>query len=618
MARDIARRDFIAGAGAASVAAAGAVGLAAGTELARADAAAGADAGTTETPWGTFDESGAFTPSFLIPPAPVDEADIVEEYEADVVVVGMGMAGICAARSALENGASVFAVEKGETWHLHSHQISAVNSQLFKDAGLEMPQEEIDFIVAKEAETYRERTSSALWKYMVEHCGEDFDWYLEPCPKYTVIDPNTLPTETDLDYKAILNICTSGLAPQAGRHFDDVSEEREQAAKEGGPYINLFNNPVNPNWDYTTERWPMFPGVIAIEPDQTEVGRHSAEYVEKNAQVRYSCWAKQLERDETGRVTGLVFADIDDKLYRVKAKNGVILATGSYGGNKQMVDYYNRTGGLCPDPGWVDTDARGEFCDMGEGLSMAAWAGAVIDPQDTHTFVSDSSGGSLGCDAFLLVDVNGKRFMNEDVTGEILGHKSIRMPQGTMWQIFDDDYPDQVGSMPIGHRCIWKIVDEVEEIPLGLFFDPIGMLTRSEVEAMTTYICDTVEELAEKMGVPADTLQATIDRYNELYDKGVDEDFGKRADRLAPVRKPPYYASKVTVPIVRLYYGGVRVDEGLHALNADQEPMQGLYVAGSLVGNRFHGCYPNLLMGQNHAGCTVFGRLAGKNAALGI
>ena len=208
--------------------------------------------------------------------------------------------------------------------------------------------------------------------------------------------------------------------------------------------------------------------------------------------------------------------------------------------------------------------------------------------------------------------------MNEDVTGEILGHKSIRMPQGTMWQIFDDDYPDQVGSMPIGHRCIWKIVDSVEEIPLGLFFDPIGMLTRSEVEAMTTYICDTVDELAEKMGVPADTLQTTIDRYNELYDKGVDEDFGKRADRLAPVRKPPYYASKVTVPIVRLYYGGVRVDEGLHALNADQEPMQGLYVAGSLVGNRFHGCYPNLLMGQNHAGCTVFGRLAGKNAALGI
>ena len=548
----------------------------------------------------------------------MDEADIVEEYEADVVVVGMGMAGICAARSALENGASVFAVEKSETWHLHSHQISAVNSQLFKDAGLEMPQEEIDFIVAKEAETYRERTSSALWKYMVEHCGEDFDWYLEPCPKYTVIDPNTLPTETDLDYKAILNICTSGLAPQAGRHFDDVSEEREQAAKEGGPYINLFNNPVNPNWDYTTERWPMFPGVIAIEPDQTEVGRYSAEYVEKNAQVRYSCWAKQLERDETGRVTGLVFADIDDKLYRVKAKNGVILATGSYGGNKQMVDYYNRTGGLCPDPGWVDTDARGEFCDMGEGLSMAAWAGAAIDPQDTHTFVSDSSGGSLGCDAFLLVDVNGKRFMNEDVTGEILGHKSIRMPQGTMWQIFDDDYPDQVGSMPIGHRCIWKIVDEVEEIPLGLFFDPIGMLTRSEVEAMTTYICDTVEELAEKMGVDAETLQATIDRYNELYDKGVDEDFGKRADRLAPVRKPPFYASKVTVPIVRLYYGGVRVDEDLHALNTDQEPMAGLYVAGSLVGNRFHGCYPNLLMGQNHAGCTVFGRLAGKNAALGI
>ncbi|MDR1185625.1 MAG: FAD-binding protein [Coriobacteriales bacterium] len=582
-------------------------------------AAGGGEAAGAGGDWGVFDENGVLTPKFLIAPDSISESDIVENFEADVVVIGFGLAGICAARSALENGASVFVVEKSDTYHLHSHQISAINSQIYKNAGLEMSREMMNYIISQETQTYRERTDSTIWKYMIEHCGEDFDWYLSLCPSYVVVNPLELAGETNLDYKAILNICTSGLAGPAGRHFDDVTSEREEAARSAGPYINLFNYPLNPNWDYKSERWPMFPGTIAIEPDQTQVGIYSAEYVENNATVKYACWAQQLLTDNTGRVIGVDFVDIDDKCYRVKAGNGVIIATGSYGGNKQMVDYYNRTGSLFPDPGWVDTDAKGQFTDMGEGLSMAAWAGAAIDPQDTHTFVSDSMGGSLGCDAFLLVDGDGHRFMNEDVTGEILGHKNVRVAKNKMFQIFDDDYPQYVGTMPIGHRCIWKIVDTVEEIPLGLFFDPIGMMTRQEVETMTTYICDTIGELAEKMEVDATTLKETIDRYNELYDIGTDEDFGKRADRLQPIRTAPFYATEITPPVARLYYGGIRIDENMKALNTtNYQSMEGLYVAGSCIGNRFHGCYPNILMGQNHAGCLVYGRLAGRNAALGV
>lgn len=135
---------------------------------------------------------------------------------------------------------------------------------------------------------------------------------------------------------------------------------------------------------------------------------------------------------------------------------------------------------------------------------------------------------------------------------------------------------------------------------------------------MSGIVADSIEELAEQMGVPADTLQATIDRYNELYDKGVDEDFGKRADRMAPVRQPPFYATAITPPIFRNTVGGVMSDEHVHALDHDNKPIPGLYLAGSMVGNRFHGCYPNTNMGQNHAGCIVYGRLAGTNAAQGI
>lgn len=568
--------------------------------------------------WGSFDENGFFTPSFLIPPEPIADDAIVEEYDTDVAVIGMGLAGMCAARAALEEGAQVLVVDKQKTWSLHSHQICAVNSQIAKDAGCDIPEEMVDFMIETEMVSFRDRTSHGIWSYMMRHSGEDFDWYLEKCPKYTVLNPFETVGETDLDYEAITTICTSGLAADAGRVFE-VSDDRLEAARAAAPYINLFNYPVNPNWDPYTERYPMFPVTIAIEPSQVEVGRYTAEYVEQNADVHYERWAKQLVTDENGRVTGFIFADADDNYYKVNAKNGVIIATGSYGGNKRMIDYYCRTGNLFPDPGWVDVDAKGEVTDMGEGLCMASWVGAAIDPQDTHTFVNDSPGGALGCDAFLLVDGTGNRFMNEDATGEVLGHKSMRVAGKTMWQIFDDDFPNQVERMPIGHRCFWKIVDNYDDIPVGLFFDPIGVITRDEVTRSATCVCDTIDELAQNMGVPVENLQATIDRYNELAAKGVDEDYGKRADRLYPIVKPPFYASQVMPPIVRLYYGGIMVDESMHALSAESNlPMEGLYVAGSSVGNRFHGSYPNTAMGQNHSGCIVYGRLAGRNAAQGL
>ena len=567
---------------------------------------------------GTVDDMGKFTPAFLVAPDPISDDQIAGEFEADVVVIGMGLAGMCAARAALEEGASVLVIEKQNSWALHSHQITAVNSQLAKDAGCDIPDEMVDFMIETETLSFRDRTSADLWSYMMRHCGEDFDWYLSLCPKYTVLNPNELIGETDLDYEAIMTICTSGLGAAAGRVFK-VDDERVEKAREGAPYINLFNHPVNPNWDPYTERYPMFPVTIAIEPDQTLVGKYTAEYVEQNADMHYACWARQLTVAEDGRVTGVVFSDIDDKFYRATAKNGVIIATGSYGGNKPMIDYYCRTGALFPDSGWVDFDARGNVTDLGEGLCLAAWAGAAIDPQDTHTFVNDSPGGALGCDAFLLVDADGNRFMNEDATGEVLGHKSIRVAGKMMWQIFDDNFPEQVANMPIGHRCFWKIVDSYDEIPVGLFFDPIGMLTRDEVERSATYVCDTLEELAESMGVPVENLTATIERYNQLAEAGVDEDYGKRADRLFPIVQPPFYASRVDPPIARLFYGGIMVDPQMHALSSvDNRPMQGLYVAGSCVGNRFHGSYPNTAMGQNHSGCLTYGRLAGINAAKGV
>lgn len=610
---DMNRRSFLKGAAVLSGAAALSMGLAGCGPQTAEEAAASASNGL-----GTFDKDGVAMPSFLVAPEPVDEADIAEEFEADVVVVGMGLAGICAARSALEEGASVLCLEKGNEYHLHSHQITAINSKVAKEQGIEFSEEELDRVLRRMMADGRERCDYNLVKHMVYYCGEDFDWYLEKCPTYTVVNAAETAGETELDYEAILNICTDGLAARAGRHFDDVTPEREEAAKEGAPYLNLFNHPVNPAWDEVDERYPMFASVIAVEPNHSYVGKHSAAYVEENATVKYAVWAQQLEKDADGRVTGVVFADKDGTCYRARANKGVVLATGNFSSNPAMVDYYCRSAAELEPTGWPEVDAKGDVTNVGDGISLAAWAGAAIDRSETMTYVCDSYGGAMGCNPFLLVDGLGNRFMNEDVTGEVFGAKSMRVAGKVMWQLFDDDFPNQVANMPVGHRCYWQITEGYDPIPLGHLFDPIGTMTRAEVEKMSQFKADTIEELAAQMDVPVDALEATIARYNELYDKGADEDFGKRFDRMAPVRKAPFYATAITPPKFRNTVGGVMSDEHVHALDGNNLPIPGLYLAGSTVGNRFHGCYPNTNMGQNHAGCIVFGRLAGKNAAQGV
>lgn len=613
MKTNINRRSFLKGA-AMTGAAALAVGMAGCAPKTQSESLA--ETGGSE--FGTFDADGVYTPSFLIAPDPVDESTLVEIVEADVVVVGMGLAGICAARAALEEGASVICLEKGAEYHLHSHQITAINSKIAKEQGVEFSDEQLDRILRQVVADGRGRGNYNLLKHMVYHCGEDFDWYLEKCPSYTVLDAQQTAGETDLDYEAILNICTAGLAERAGRHFDDVTPEREEAARAAAPYINLFNHPVNPNWNVEDELYPMFASVIAVEPEHTYVGKYSAEFVEEGADVRYAVWARQLAKDDDGRVTGVYFEDEAGDMHKAVAKNGVILATGNFSSNPAMIDYYVRSAAELEPTGWPEVDAKGNVTNVGDGISLAAWAGAAIDRSETMTYVCDSYGGAMGCNPFLLVDGLGNRFMNEDVVGEVFGAKSMRVAGKVMWQIFDDDFPEQVSHMPVGHRCYWRITDNYDDIPMGHLFDPIGTMTRAEVEKMSQFKADSLEELAEQMGVPADAFAATIERYNELYDKGVDEDFGKRADRMAPVRKAPFYATAITPPKFRNTVGGVMSDEHVHALDADNMPVPGLYLAGSMVGNRFHGCYPNTNMGQNHAGCIVYGRLAGQNAAKGL
>ena len=125
---------------------------------------------------------------------------------------------------------------------------------------------------------------------------------------------------------------------------------------------------------------------------------------------------------------------------------------------------------------------------------------------------------------------------------------------------------------------------------------------------------NTIEELAEKMQLPVETFKATISRYNELARMGKDLDFGKRADRLTTVDKPPYYAGKghYTLLVVN---GGLNINPKLQALDKNWDPIPGIYLAGNTMGNRFAVDYPTMCPGLSHGMALHFGRIAILNAA---
>ena len=126
---------------------------------------------------------------------------------------------------------------------------------------------------------------------------------------------------------------------------------------------------------------------------------------------------------------------------------------------------------------------------------------------------------------------------------------------------------------------------------------------------------DTLEELVEKLGLPAETTLATIARYNELCEKGVDEDFHKQAKYLVPISEPPFYGFLNTIRFLTVC-GGLRTDRFMRVCNASDELIPGLYNVGTMVGDAFTGQYTFMMEGQNYGMCCVcFGYLAGEYIA---
>lgn len=519
-------------------------------------------------------EAASAAPDWLGAPREISPRDVVSIVTADVVVVGGGNGGMFAAASAAEEGASVALLEKaGEIGVNCREWIGAVGSRLQKDAGVEIDKHEIVETLCMYASHRCDQRLIRLW---ADHSGETVDWLEDVVRSH---DPNAYVFfETDIGegdhgiYKTF-----------AIQHNVQSDEERLRSL------------------DFV-----------------------AAEIEDLGVDVRTWTEMIQLAQDESGRVTG-VYAEGPDGLMLFEATKGVILATGGYCGNREMMESLNK---LAVDH-CVAMQSPGPS-NLGDGIKAALWAGAAKDEQPT-VMVFDRGGvpagtkggcaydglgfmTHIGSQPFLKVNKDGERFCNESTPYDFIYAAGTLERDGVYCQIWDANWLDHVAQF---HTLACSRIIPSPTGGKAQIFTPeaeMGMIEGVLKPAGVVVEADTLEELAEKLQIPADAFVQTVKRYNELCAKGDDEDFGKESYRMIALDTPPYQAATIGGQLL-CTLDGLRVNTDLQVLDADHDPIPGLYAVGNDSGGFFANNYPELLPGVACGRTITFGRLAGKTVA---
>ena len=304
---------------------------------------------------------------------------------------------------------------------------------------------------------------------------------------------------------------------------------------------------------------------------------------ECGVEVLYETPVVQLITDENGAVTGAYVKNADGYI-RVNAAKGVILSTGGYEHNMKKLKECCRPRDLqlCA---WL-TYARN--C-TGDGHEMAKAIGAIED-EYPHPLMLDP----MQLMPYMRVNSEGKRFIGEYETYDHLASAMQNQYGGFDWFLTDANVMEAVDNM-------WS--------PSSSCYGPKEVWAAAATGNAVT--ADTLEELAEKMGVPADNLVATVNRWNEMCDADGDTDFGYPKDKMHRIDTAPFYATREMAESLATS-GGLQINEYSQVLNTKNQPIEGLYAIGNTSGSMFYGTYPHSLNCLSHTRCVVFGYNVGK------
>ena len=499
----------------------------------------------------------------------IDEAAITETVDTDILIVGAGNGGIFAAAYAAANGLNFRIIEQNGNVQDTRHWYGAIDSAAAKEAG-EKPAD-------------RAKLLSEISRYASGKCDQRVvkTWINESA--------------------AMHDFMRSILEDKYGWTCDFTSGAEAAWPAENAEHNTDYLFPVQEHNYMASESASGKPRNELLLDYIRELGYD----------VDFKTSLAKLEKDSTGRITGIIAQSTeDDHFIRYNANKGVLLACGGFPGNPYMMEQLDPLGTS------VTTACSYSPADKGYGIRAAVWAGANLDKEaapmlfdrgivapgvDGGYVASDSAFGGKafpgpirqynpGTQPFLKVNRNGERFANESSPYNDIVYAAAHQPGRVYAQICDANVLEDAKRFHTigcsaqtrngGEKYFQSKVDEA-------------------VAAGTLFVCDTIEELADKLGFTGeakDTFLATVERYNELYDKQNDEDFGKPAYRLSAIRTAPFYGCWLGASLLTTEQGIAINDKG-QALDNDNKPMPGLYVTGDMSGSFFANNYPCLMAG---------------------
>ena len=517
----------------------------------------------------------------------IDETAITETVDTDILIVGAGNGGMFAAAYAAANGLNFRVIEQNANVQDTRHWYGAVDSAAAKEAG--------------EPATDKAKLLSEISRYASGKCDQRVvkTWINESA--------------------AMHDFMRSILEDKYGWVCDFTSGSEAAWPAENAEHNTDYLYPVQEHNYMASESASGTPRNELLLQYIQELGYD----------VDFKTSLAKLEKDCTGRITGIIAQSTeDDHFIRYNANKGVLLACGGFPGNPYMMEQLDPLGTS------VTTACSYSPADKGYGIRAAVWAGANLDKEaapmlfdrgivapgvDAGYVDSDSAFGGKafpgkirqynpGTQPFLKVNRNGERFANESCPYNDIVYAAAHQPGRVYAQICDANILEDAKRFhTIG--CSAQTRNGGEKYIQGKMDEAI--------EAGALFKCDTLDELADKMGFTGaakDTFLATVERYNELYDKQNDEDFGKPAYRLSAIRTAPFYGCWLGASLLTTEQG-IAINEKGQALDTNNQPMEGLYITGDMSGSFFANNYPCLMAGVAMGRTLTFAMKAIKQMA---
>ena len=501
----------------------------------------------------------------------IDDSQIKETITTDVLVLGGGAGGTQAALAAAEGGAAVIVIDRQSEEHkmYWGEQIGHYNSQFLIDHGC--GPYDLDEIVNEFVAQSAYRANPKLISQYVYNSGEMFDHMISLLP-----EDSTLLNEDQFNiHKAYGNptypIVIGGVKSWAGtvqfrgdvvtERPDPTTRTRVGARSRLGELETASMNrsrELGANWMFNTSI------VVLVE--------------------------------EEGAVKGAIVKNRDGEYIKILATKGTVIATGSVGS------------------------------DIGAKLGL--WAGGTFEPTPREHPTPYETARCFGMTSFVSLNKHGKRFVNESIS-YAFSPAIYRQPKGMVTAVTDSKWSEHIkvnglqhGNPDFGQPLyIEQATEDMSHVlEHGAEGYDVRSTSLSEREYEKVWGANTLEELADYLGYEGkakETFLAEIAHYNEMCYAGKDTDFCKDPQTLFPVDQPPYYGFRTMNRPGNPYSPsiGLNADSDMNVVNADGDPIDGLYVIGDNLGNFFGLFYATPCGGVHLGSAMTLGRVLGKKLA---